>query len=246
VRQWLSQGRANAQTQVQVEGTTEWKPLADFPEFSGALTSGAPTVLPGTPARGPQLTGLATTSLVLGLLSICSGLLTGIPAVITGLMAFRRSRRDPARYGGSGLAIAGLVLGSCSLFFTVILAALLLPALAQAKDRAQRITCVNNLKQVGLAARMYASDHKEFFPPDFQSMSQELTTPKILVCPGDRRKVVAQSWGQCTPANIGYEFLQPGAKAQGAEREVIFRCPIHDNECYGDGSVMQGTALNRF
>ena len=144
------------------------------------------------------------------------------------------------------MALAGLILGCCSVFFTVILAALLLPPLAQAKAKAQRISCVNNLKQVGLAARMYASDHKEFFPPDFQSMSQELTTPKILVCPGDRSKVVAQTWGQCTPANISYEFLHPGAKVQGMEREVVFRCPIHANECYGDGSVMQGARTRRF
>jgi prepilin-type processing-associated H-X9-DG protein/prepilin-type N-terminal cleavage/methylation domain-containing protein len=48
-----------------------------------------------------------------------------------------------------------------------ILAAMLLPALAAAKRVAQSITCVNNLKQIGLSTQMYQSDYAEYFPgPD--------------------------------------------------------------------------------
>jgi prepilin-type N-terminal cleavage/methylation domain-containing protein len=45
-----------------------------------------------------------------------------------------------------------------------ILAALLLPALAKAKAKAQNIHCVNNLKQLGLANRMYCDDYMEHLP----------------------------------------------------------------------------------
>jgi len=45
-----------------------------------------------------------------------------------------------------------------------ILAAMLLPALAKAKARAQRINCVNNLKQVGLAFRQWALDNQDRNP----------------------------------------------------------------------------------
>ncbi len=47
-----------------------------------------------------------------------------------------------------------------------ILAALLLPALAKAKAKAQAITCLNNEKQWGLAARMYSDDNYDYVPQE--------------------------------------------------------------------------------
>src|ERR1041385_5986557 len=45
-----------------------------------------------------------------------------------------------------------------------ILAAMLLPALARAKARAQRINCTNNLKQIGLAFKTWALDNSDQYP----------------------------------------------------------------------------------
>jgi len=95
-----------------------------------------------------------------------------------------------------------------------ILAALLLPALAAAKRKAQRINCVSNLKQVGISFRLWEGDNNDRYPMAvstqynganeklytssggaatagygltnvFVVMSNELSTPKILYCPAD-------------------------------------------------------------
>jgi prepilin-type N-terminal cleavage/methylation domain-containing protein len=70
-----------------------------------------------------------------------------------------------------------------------ILAAMLLPALAKAKEKANRISCLNNLKQWGLAQTMYVDDNSQTFPwPRYQVSS---TTIQDNPTWGD----VANFWG---------------------------------------------------
>ena len=54
-----------------------------------------------------------------------------------------------------------------------ILAAMLLPALAKAKQRAQMISCLNNLRQVGMFIQLYTDDNKEVFPSDWGQNGQQ-------------------------------------------------------------------------
>jgi type II secretory pathway pseudopilin PulG len=91
-----------------------------------------------------------------------------------------------------------------------ILAAVLLPTLAGSR-RSSRIGCVNNLKQIGFAYRIWAGDNNDKYPMavsitnggtmelangrnawiNFAVMSNELSTPKILICPGDAGRTFA-------------------------------------------------------
>lgn len=95
-----------------------------------------------------------------------------------------------------------------------ILAGMLLPALAKAKAKAQKIKCVNNLKNIGLSYRIFATDNGDQFPfelavaqggsagqGDVQAtankiwyqyavLSNELSTPKIVICPSDGLDII--------------------------------------------------------
>jgi prepilin-type N-terminal cleavage/methylation domain-containing protein len=75
-----------------------------------------------------------------------------------------------------------------------ILAGMLLPALAKAKARAQRINCVSNLKQVGIGFRLYSNDNGSQYPSvvtagncwtNFAAAGNDITSPKVLICPSD-------------------------------------------------------------
>jgi hypothetical protein len=118
-----------------------------------------------------------------------------------------------------------------------------LDALAKARERAMAIACVNNLKQIGLAARIWANDNHDVSPPDLLSMSNELNTPKILVCPADTNRAAAVTFAKYTDANCSYEFLTPSATNADYEPErVMTRCPIHGTIGLCDGSVQMGAA----
>lgn len=119
-----------------------------------------------------------------------------------------------------GFTLVGLLV---ILAVIAILAAMLLPALAAAKRKAQRINCVNNLKQCGLAFRIWEGDNGNKYPMSvsttkggtmeftggantfrhFQVMSNELGTPRILICPADTR-IVADNFVHLKNQNISY------------------------------------------
>jgi len=116
-------------------------------------------------------------------------------------------------------------------------------ALEQARDKAQSIQCVNNLKQLGLAVRLWAGDNGEKFPTDLLQMTNEMTTPKILHCPADTTRTEASNFAVFTAANCSYDYLAPGASEIDPYR-VLWRCPIHGHIGLCDGSV-QGEAAKK-
>src|SRR6266568_5702520 len=145
-----------------------------------------------------------------------------------------------------------------------ILAGLLLPAIQKAKGRARRVQCVNNLKEMGVAFHSFAHDHDGKFPMQvptnaggsleflraatnalgstyfafrhFQALSNDLVTPRILICPADTR-AVADNFRDLKNDQVSYfagaaaEFDKPDSILAG-DRNITSFTP-------GSGTVVR-------
>lgn len=126
-----------------------------------------------------------------------------------------------------------------------VVAGMALPALSKSREKAQSVVCMNNLKQIGLGARIYANDHDDKFPPDFMTMREALSNPRVLVCPQAPRQPPANlplNWENFDESWISYEMVGTNLTETSDPETVFVRCPIHGHECRADGSVRAGSS----
>jgi hypothetical protein len=128
---------------------------------------------------------------------------------------------------------------------------------------AQAKQCVANLKQVGLAFRVWALDHDDHYPFNLSTngggsrelcrigqngfdenaafhlrlLAQELGRPQLLICPGDSARKAAASFPSLQPTNISYLFRSGAQVDETNAQEVLARCPIHGTILRADGGV---------
>ncbi len=127
--------------------------------------------------------------------------------------------------------------------------------------------CVAQLKQIGLAFHQWALDHDDKFPFNtrtrtggtlelcsrggdgfdasapvhFQVMSNELNSPKILVCPADSVKHPAMDFHRLQAINVSY-LVRSGTNIDETNpEEILVRCPFHGHVGLCDGSVKHGS-----
>jgi hypothetical protein len=120
VHEWIVQRRANAQTMVQAESSTEWKPLSACPEFASMLAASPPVATTTAAAIEdnpmskvvPYKNPKALIAYYLAIFSLipCIGLLLGIAALILGILGLNAARAQPNAHGKVH-AWVGIILG---------------------------------------------------------------------------------------------------------------------------------------
>jgi prepilin-type processing-associated H-X9-DG protein len=132
----------------------------------------------------------------------------------------------------------------------------------------QHINCVSNLKQIGIAFRLWEGDHGDQYPFNLstnaggnmelcaidkdgfdtnaylylRTMADELSTPKLLICPQDRSKTTATNFASLQPENISYRFHSGTNVTEANPQAVLAFCPVDGNLLFCDGSVQQAKA----
>jgi hypothetical protein len=172
----------------------------------------------------PVPSGLAITSLVLGLLSLFCTYLTGLPAIVLGLLALRDVSNSQGRKTGKGLAISGMVTGLVLGTISLVGGILIYLAIEEVGGRRQT---QNNLKQIGLAMLNY---HDTFghFPPagDSEPRGQANVSWRVAILPFVehdslwRQFHLNEPWDSPTNqpllAKMPKLYLLPGQKADGS------------------------------
>lgn len=209
-----------------------------------------PPPLPG--AVPAKTSALAVTSLVLGILGLFTCGSTALIGVILGIIAIVKVQNSGGRLKGFGLALSGTIVSGVFLLMIPIFAAMLLPALAAAKSKAQEINSLNNEKQLDMAVRMYIADNQNTYPPAAtwcDAITRYVGAPKVFQSPADtsgsrcdyafNAKLGGLKQSNVNPQTVMLFESDGGWDANGGPETMISR-PRYGNRmvvAFADGSV---------
>jgi prepilin-type processing-associated H-X9-DG protein len=209
---------------------------------------------PEAPAK-PKTSRLAIASLILGIVGPCTVGLASIVGFILGIVGLNKIKKSAGQLGGRKTAIAGIIfsgVGAVVIVPMLMLIAILMPAVFGALDAAHAATSVNKVSRLCKTSFMYASAHKDQFPPadSWPDVLKDLGLPDgTLEDPADREggrayAINASVAGKAMPRSVGSSrtvlFFEcaPGAPPAGgpanlpptprhARRYVIGFCDGH-------------------
>lgn len=173
--------------------------------------------LPGVAASGPaqqaKTSGLATASLVLGILAPFTCFITAIPAIIFGIVALVKIGKGHGQLKGKGLAIAGTCVSGTLLILLPVFALLMgimMPALARVRQVSLRMVCANNVSTLAKAMVIYQNDYNEIYPTTSKWCDLLVEKEYVYVKPsGEPFRCKIAKDGPCNYAmNINVEGLE--------------------------------------
>lgn len=122
----------------------------------------------------------------------------------------------------AGLSLIDVLIVVTAITFTAAFFMIIYPRHFRVSSSANGMTCVNNLKQIHLAFRIYAGDNRDRFPMNistnntpfvneatpvyeyFKLTENELGTPKVVICPSDKNRIAAKDFTNFSNSNVGY------------------------------------------
>jgi hypothetical protein len=173
VRAGLAAGTYQPSDLAWYEGAAGWMPLSSIAGIFGS----AP------PPLAKTTSGLAISSLILGILAFPTLGLTGIPAVICGHLALRKIKRAAGTQTGGGLAIGGLVTGYFGFLVlgVAVLAGLAAPMIIRQKQKAHQTEAINNCRQIAFALMEFESNYGRYPDDSTAALVAAATSNPVVV-----------------------------------------------------------------
>ena len=181
----------------------------------------------------PKTSGLAISSLVLGILGLvlllfCVGPLFAIPGVICGHMAHSRIKRSAGALDGSGSGHCrsgdGLLGILCGLDDVPMMLAIAIPNFVKARNTAMMNACINNLRQIDAAKNEWALEKgkKTGDIPTAQDLTPYFKNGVFPTCPAGGTYTIGAVGNDPTCSIAGHTLSRPGAgDAEKGQPQII-------------------------
>lgn len=220
IQEGLASGLYQTTDLVWYEGAAGWLPLSQLPQIPGATAQ-----LPF--GAIPQTSGLAITSMVLGISSFLCGI-TCIPAIICGHIAHSKINKSQGQLTGAGFAIAGFVTGYLGILVMIaMLAGVTAPMVIRQRKKADQTEAISNARQIGLSLMEFESEYGRY--PDATTaplVANDRGTPEITGSSSNAR------FRQLIRAELTQSESMFYAKADGTRKP--------DGDISGDSAIAPG------